>query len=429
MKSYYLQTFGCKLNQSDTAAIRAALNARGLRETREPSEADLIVVNTCTVTGRADRHTRGAIRRFKRAAPESKLYVTGCYADRAAGLLAEMPEVDEVFGLAQRQELYRAVSEETGVTDECLPIPFEPEIDFGDKTRAFLKVQEGCDQVCSYCVVRLIRGGSKSLPADEVLRRLQALAADGFKEVVLTGTHLGLWGRDTGDGGLADLLRLYEQTEDVPDIRLCSLEPFEDCDEVIELIAGSSRIAHHLHLAVQSGSKKILEAMRRSPDPETIRNTVERARELMPICGIGADIIVGFPGETDEDFQATADLLTGAPFTYAHVFAFSPRPGTEAAELPDKVHSATVTRRSAILREAMAAKNLEFRRSLIGSRIKAIAISRDDPEGRSTVLTNNYIHVVIEGMPQPHPNEPCHVEITGAGTQETTGRIADCTAV
>jgi len=422
LKTYYLQTFGCKLNQSDSAAIRAALKSRGLREAREPSGADLIVVNTCTVTSRADRSARGAIRRLKRAAPGSRLYVTGCFADRAAGLLAEMPEVDEVFGLAQRQELYHAVSGENDA-DECLPIPFEPETDFGDKTRAFLKVQEGCDQECSYCVVRLIRGSSRSLRSDEVLRRLRALARDGFKEVVLTGIHLGHWGRDTGEGGLAHLLRRYEEAEGVPDIRLCSLEPFDEIYQVLELMAGSRRIAQHLHLAVQSGSARVLEAMRRSPDPQAIRATVEKARKLMPICAIGADIIVGFPGESDDDFQATMDLLTGAPFTYAHVFAFSPRPGTEAATLPDKVHSKIIKRRSAVLRAAMAVKNLEFRRSLVGSKIKALAISRRDRKGRLAVLTSNYIHVAIEGTPQPRPNEPCEIEITAAERQETVGRI------
>jgi threonylcarbamoyladenosine tRNA methylthiotransferase MtaB len=425
LKTFYLQTFGCKLNQADTAAIRAALKARGLLEVRDPATADLVVVNTCSVTARADSDARAAIRRLKRLSPGSRLFVTGCYAEHSAQLLAAMPEVDEVFGLTQRQELYRVAGGTAGYSTDGLPQPFEPELDFGGKTRAFLKVQEGCDQNCSYCIVRLVRNGSRSLKSAEVIRRLHKLAAQGFNEVVLTATHLGHWGKDTGEGGLPDLLQLIETQEGLPRIRLCSLEPFDELDEVLQIMARSRRLAQHLHIAVQSGSARILEAMRRTPDPSAIRLTAERARELMPLCGIGADIIVGFPGETDEDFQATLELMTTAPFTYAHVFAFSPRPGTDAAKLPQKVDARTIKVRSSVLRTRMADKNLQFRRSLEGKKIKALALARRDSQGRSTVLTDNYIQVTIEGGTQPHPNQPCEIEITRAEMKQTFGRLLE----
>ena len=419
MKRFYLQTFGCKLNQADGAAIRAALKARGLGEADSPEHADVIVVNTCTVTGRADRHARSAMRRLKRAAPSARLIVTGCYAVWAAEKLAAMSEVDDVFGLAERQELYRALA---GPAEDGVPAAFEPEIDFGDKTRAFLKVQEGCDRECSYCIVRLVRGTARSLPLDEVLRRLTNLAEQGFSEVVLTGTHLGLWGADIG-GDVISLLRSIDEAENLPRIRLCSLEPFEIGEELLELIARSRRIAHHLHLAVQSGSEVILGAMNRPPEPEAIRAMVERARELMPECGIGADVIVGFPGETDDDFERTFELLTGAPFTYVHAFAFSPRPGTEAALLPNRVHNQTIKQRSARLRGAMAARNLEFRRSLIGATLTAVALDRTDDSGRTEALTDNYIHVAVEGS-EPPPRSLLDLEITAAEPRKTLGRVA-----
>ena len=421
MKHFYLQTFGCKLNQADGAAIRAALKARGLGEAESPESADFIIVNTCTVTGRADRHARSAMRRLKRAAPSARLIVTGCYPVWAAEKLAAMPEVDDVFGLAQRHELYRALA---GPTADGEPAGFEPEIDFGGKTRAFLKVQEGCDRECSYCIVRLVRGPVRSLPSDEVMRRLAALAESGFSEVVLTGTHLGLWGTDLDDGNLVSLLRRIDGDEALPRIRLCSLEPFEVGEELVALIAGSRRIAHHLHLAVQSGSEVILGAMNRPPEPEAIRSTVERARVLMPDCGIGADVIVGFPGETDDDFEQTYALLTGAPFTYAHVFAFSPRPGTEAASLPNRVHPETIKQRSARLRAAMAAKNLEFRRSLIGTTLGAVALDRRDDSGRTEALTDNYIHVAIEGA-HPPPKTLLRLQITAVERRSTRAKVAD----
>jgi len=422
VKRFYLQTFGCKLNQSDTAAVRAALRSRGLAEASAPAEAELIVVNTCTVTARADSHARQAIRRLKRLSPRSRLVVTGCYAERDAELLAAMPEVDDVLGLGERGELYRLAGGEAEPPGQAGP--FEPEADFGGRTRPYLKIQEGCDMECSYCVVRTVRGPSRSLPGDEVIGRLRALARRGFKEVVLTGTHLGLWGggRERREN-LLDLLRAVDGAEGLPRIRLCSLEPYEVGDELLELMASSRRIARHLHLAVQSGSARILERMRRPPDPEGIRKAVKTARRMMPECGIGADVIVGFPGESDDDFAATVGLLTGAPFTYAHVFSFSPRPGTEAAAMPGRVHTETVTRRGAELRASMKERNYSFRLDLVGCTLPALVLANRDKRGRPVALTDNFIHVSVEAEGSVAPNSLCSVAITGASRGETVGAM------
>lgn len=421
MKTFYIHTFGCKLNQSDSAAIRAELSKRGMKESLEPADADVVIVNTCTVTSRADRHARQAIRRLKRSAPAGKLVVTGCYVERTANGLAQMPEIEAVFGLSERPILYEFV---TGIeADDDAVWPFDPETDFGNRTRAFLKVQEGCNLQCAYCIVRIVRGPSRSLPSAVVRQRLKALRKRGYREVVLTGIHLGLWGRDIGEGSLVDLLKMIDNDPDTPNIRLCSLEPFEVGDDLLERMVGSRKIAPHLHLAVQSGSPKILKSMRRPPHPEEIARTARRARELMPECGIGADVIVGFPGETDDDVALTVRLLTKAPFTYAHVFAFSPRPGTEAADMPNRVHTETIKRRSADLRAKMREKNFQFRQSLVGKTVDAVILKQTDDRGRAAALTGNYIHVSLEKDVKVLIGDPCKLLITKADFESTTGRI------
>lgn len=425
MKSFLLKTFGCKLNQSDSAGVRGTLLSQGLREASAPEEADLIIVNTCTVTHRADQGARQAIRRLKSFAPDSHLVVTGCYAERDARLLAALPEVDEVFGLSQRKELFQYVS---GIIPDDLDFGgFDPNADYGEKSRAFLKVQEGCDLKCSFCVIRLVRGRSRSLPAEEVIHRLQSLEEQGYDEVVLTGIHLGLWGRDLGikgvGKGMLHLMKEIDKAEGMPKIRLNSMEPYVLNDEILQLMASSDRFAHHLHLSIQSGSEKILRSMRRRPDVDGMYHAVRRAKELMPHCGIGADVIVGFPGESDEDFRLTYDLLTGAPFSYAHVFSFSARPGTDAAKLPDKVHSKTISKRSATLRAAMAERNYKFRSSLLGEELSAVALQQEDDKGRQVMLTDNYVHVAIDGNEKKSGRKLTKLRVTKVDGAKTIGVI------
>lgn len=425
MRSFYLRTFGCKLNQADSAAVRGALLRQGLREAAAPEEADLIVVNTCTVTHKADQDARQSIRRLKAWSPHAKLIVTGCYAERDAQLLAAMPEVDQVFGLSNRRELYQFTAGVDPVDPDFGGLDFEA--DFGEKTRAFLKVQEGCDMLCSFCIIRIVRGASRSLAAEEVVHRLRLLAERGYREVVLTGIHLGLWGRDLGirgvGKGMLHLLQTIERAEGMPRIRLNSLEPYVIRDELLDLMAGSETFTRHLHLSIQSGSERILRAMRRRPDVDKFWHVTRRARELMPDIGIGADIIVGFPGEAEEDYQATFRLMTEAPFSYGHVFSFSPRPGTEAATLPYQVNPAVIGERSARLRAALAELNLRFRRALVDRTIPAVFLRQRDDGGHPVALTDNYLHVSVTRGAVP-PTGAGAVRILAAEGDQTIGEAA-----
>ena len=415
------------MNQADTAAVRGALLQQGFREASAPEDADLIIVNTCTVTHRADQGARQQIRKLKSLSPDSKLVVTGCYAERDAKLLATMPEVDQVFGLSQKKELHQFV---TGHVPANLDFGgFDVENHYGEKSRAFLKVQEGCDMRCTYCVIRLVRGKSRSLDLDEIITRLQKLKMAGYSEVVITGIHLGLWGKDLGlkgvGKGMFELLSAIDLAEDMPKVRLNSLEPYVLKDETLELIARSTKFCKHLHLSIQSGSENILRAMKRRPDVKQMYDVVEKARKLMPLCGIGADIIVGFPGETDEDFEATYDLMTKAPFTYGHVFAFSPRPGTEAADMKNLVDSQVIKERSARLRAAIAEKNRQFRESLIGKKTTAVVLQQVDEQGRQVVLTDNFLHTVLDdNIPVPETGV-LKVEITSVEDDITCVKLID----
>jgi threonylcarbamoyladenosine tRNA methylthiotransferase MtaB len=423
MDSFHIKTFGCKLNQADSAAIRGALIANNLFESPDPEHADLILVNTCTVTSRADQDVRKQIRKLRKLAPESTLIVTGCYAERDAQVLALMPEVDQVFGLTRKEELHQFV---TGIAPENHDFDgITVKSDFGEKSRAFLKIQDGCDMKCSFCIVRIVRGKSRSLMLDEILTRLRMLAGQGFREVVLTGVNLGLWGKDFGmrsrNESLLHLLTSIDEAEDMPTrIRINSLDPVMVSDELLQMLAESRRFAHHLHLSVQSGAPDILKAMRRHTDVAHMHRITNKARELMPECGIGADVIVGFPGETDDDFQQTCDLLTSAPFTYGHIFSFSPRPGTDAAELPHPVNSKVIRQRSARLRAAMSKKNISFRKSFIGKTLTAIPLHQVDEKNRRLVLTGNYLHVSVDGLSEKD-NQLLPITVTGVSDTTTSG--------
>lgn len=421
MKSFYIRTFGCKLNQSDSASIRGPLLANGMREAQGPEEADLIVVNTCTVTHRADQGARQAIRKLRTFSPGATLVVTGCYAQREAGLLEAMPEVDRVFSLENRGELFKFVA---GIIPENIDFGGSGnEANFGEKSRAFLKVQEGCNMKCSYCVIRLVRGKGRSLEVPEVIRRIQLLAEKGYEEVVLTGIHLGLWGFDLGytkvGEGLFQLLSAIDRAENIPGIRLNSVEPYILRDDILQLIGESPNFAKHLHLSVQSGSPAILKKMRRHPDIKKMHHVLAKAREQMPLCGIGADIIVGFPGETEEDFQQTLDLMTGGAFSYGHVFPFSSRPGTEAAAMKDPVPSREIKKRSEKLRKAMELVNLDFRKKLVGKEISAIMLDQKDEEGRAVCLSDNFVHLSLVREPEASIKSRILVKIVAASPEAT----------
>ncbi|MFQ5520758.1 MAG: tRNA (N(6)-L-threonylcarbamoyladenosine(37)-C(2))-methylthiotransferase MtaB, partial [Candidatus Methylomirabilia bacterium] len=370
-------TLGCKLNQVETQEIRGLLEARGLRTVPFDEPAQVYVVNTCTVTGRADFSDRQMIRRAVARNPEALVVVTGCYAQTDPGAIAALRGVDIIVG---NQEKYQLVDLLDSLTKRARPlvrvgdifqartVPVAPFTKFSGRSRAFVKIQDGCQHRCAFCIVPYARGASRSQEEQRVVERVAEIAESGYREVVLTGVDMGHYGRDLlPRTTLASLLRRIE--EEVPGLRrlrLSSVLPAYFTPELTEVITGSRIIAPHLHIPLQSGSDRILRLMRRPYNTAIYRSLLERLSDAIPSLGLGTDVIVGFPGESEADFEATRELIEALPFTYLHVFSYSDRKGTEATRLPGHLPSRRITERSKLLRGLGRAKNLEFRRRLLG---------------------------------------------------------------
>ena len=444
---FYVQNFGCRATQADGAGIAAALAAKGLRQLDTPSAAELVIVNTCTVTSEADQDARQAIRRIHRENPKARILVTGCYAQRRPGELAELPGVCWVVGNSHKTTIADVVTPELvniSTATGSPPATYHGEIAAGgvlvgdifdqreflaypvttagqDRTRPNLKIQEGCNNRCTFCIIPSVRGNSRSARAQQVIGQVASLAAR-YKEIVLTGINLGRWGRDLpGRPRFVELLRRLLAETAVAKLRLSSVEPMDWSDDLLALMASSDRICKHVHMPLQSGSDQVLRAMRRRYRVRHYADRLERARRLMPWTSIGADVMVGFPGETERDFEATREFIAGMPFTYLHVFTYSSRPGTPAAEHRDQIPPAVKKERSRILRELVASKNLAFRRSLVGPRFSAVTLESQTEHG-TRALTDNYIPVMIEGD-RLDPGRLVDVEITRCREQGTSARL------
>ena len=406
--TFHTITLGCKLNQFDGAAIAGELARRGLSRVEDPFAADVVVLNTCTVTHRADADARRLIRRVRRRNPGCRLLVTGCYAELDPETLSSMDGVDHVFGNAQKSEL-PAILDRLGISgtdfksvptpdrgcDAVLSLP--QALHFGDRSRAFLKVQEGCRLSCSYCIIPTVRGPSRSIPVAEIRAAAIDLFA-GYHEIVLTGVNTGDYGRDLEPPtSLAALLRDLLEVAGPNRIRLNSLEPLTVTDEIVELFASQPRLAPHLQVPLQSGSPAILRLMRRNYRLSAYRERVERLREAVPGIGLGADVIVGFPGETEERFRETYEFIADSPLNYLHVFSWSARPGTPAAELPERVPEREITRRSKSLRGLADDLSRAFRRGLVGRSLDAVVLDEVRGPGRELrALTGNFVEVLLE---------------------------------
>src|SRR5438034_4916278 len=476
MSRFYVQNFGCRATQADGAAIERQFLDQGLRPVPDSAEADIVVINTCTATAEADRDAGAAIRRFHRQNPERQIIVTGCYAQRAPPEVAALPGVSRVIGNSHKHELAKLIrqtgfvplselaKERVFVSDifahtELLAAPVFDSAN--QRTRPNLKVQDGCDNRCSFCIIPSVRGHSRSLPLAEVIREVNALVEAGYREVVISGINLGRSGRDLHDprrdsrprlSGRAQLAGAstgaketvpYSFASDTTELssaarsyrfenlihailaqtpleklRISSVEPMDWSNQLIALMAENTRIAKHAHVPLQSGSDSVLRRMHRRYRPWHYREKIEKIRAAMPTAAIGADVMVGFPGQTDAEFEDTRRIIQELPFTYLHVFTYSARPGTPAAALPNQTPLHVARERNRILRDLAGEKHGLFMRSFVGKTIDAITLNTTAGLGCpaeqssakpfqtsssfTSALTDNYLKLRLHGYHQPN---------------------------
>jgi len=421
--TFHIRTFGCKLNQFDSAVVESDLRARGLLPSDGSGKASVVVINTCTVTHRADADARRLARRIRRENPDCFLVATGCLAERSPEELESLPEIDLVVRRDERARLGELVAARAtnsgaltgpGQTPSCAGA-----LSFGDRTRAFLKVQEGCALRCAYCIIPEVRGPSVSVPVEQCAAQLQQLVDAGYQEVVLTGVNTGDYGHDLEQPiDLTTLLRRLLRVPGLGRLRLNSLEPRTVTPELIDLLATDRRLAPHLQVPLQSGSDRVLTRMRRNYRTKLYATTVEQLRRRIPHAGIGADVIVGHPGETDDDFAQTLQFIESSPLNYLHVFSYSPRPGTHSATQDGSVPDAAITERSARLRALGDKLALRFRQSFVGKTLQTLAYDSRRQDGRLRALTSNFIDLSLEA-PDSSINTLLPATITSATTTET----------
>lgn len=404
-------TVGCRLNQFETDALRGQAEAGAFRVVPFAEEADVYVVNTCTVTGEADADSRQLVRRAVRKNPAALVAVTGCYAQGAPEVVAAIPGVDLVLGNTEKAALFRYLREASlggGPLVRVADIAGRRRLDgseYGpgiapDRTRAFLKVQDGCSYACSFCIVPSVRGPSRSLPPESILAEIRRLHGAGFPEVVLTGIHLGAYGRDLSPRtSLDDLGARIAELSAAPRVRLSSLDPHEVGSGLIRLLQDVPRFCRHLHLPLQSGDEGVLSRMRRAHTAAQFRELVERLAAEVPGIAVTADVMVGFPGEDEGAFRRTYDLLDALPVAGLHVFRFSPRAGTEAAGYPGQPPAAVKAARSRRVRALAAAKARRFRTQFVGGTLQVAVLHRDRPDGVLEGLSDNNLTVRFPGDP------------------------------
>ena len=467
MATFSIENFGCRATEADAAALRHGLLTSGLMLVHDHRSADLVVLNTCTVTAAADSQTRDAVRKIHRANPAARIIVTGCYAQRAPEEIAALDGVSWVIGNSHQTEIPKIAGELTAQSSTGIAFAaLAAEKDFvpvslldagqmslargpakiltgdifaqtsvqiapsavveGDRTRPVLKIQDGCNNRCAYCVIPFVRGRSRSLPPAVVVAEVQKLVSSGSREIVLSGINLGAYGRDLSPrSGLSDVVhRILEETP-LEQVRLSSIEPQDVTEELISLVASSARLAPHFHVPLQSGSDRILRAMHRWYRADHYAERVKRIRQIVPEAAIGADVIVGFPGETQEDFQHTVELIERLPFTYLHVFSFSARPGTAGANLAAHIPGTIIRERARTLRALSQRKSSGFRASQAGRTLRALTLAGGG-DTWTAAMTANYLKMRIPGrLPANQWREICVssdessiAEFAGANFQE-----------
>lgn len=398
------------MNQYESAGLVESLKSYGWKKTTDREPADLCIINTCTVTGKASMQARQAVRRAVRTHPGARIVVTGCYAQTEPEALAEIEGVEAVVGQANKHKIpeligYTNDNPQPRLLSQSVDIRRESTFNslavssFDSRTRPFLKVQDGCNAFCTYCIVPHARGRSRSMPPDRVLENLLGYNAAGYREVVLTGIHLGCYGQDLSPA--TDLRRLLERIDTSGfrgRIRLSSIEPLELTDDIISMVGSSGIFCHHFHLPLQSGDNAILKRMHRPYTSELFRERVTKIIDIIPDAAIGVDTLIGFPGETRAAFENTYNLILELPVAYLHVFPYSRRKGTPAHDYPDQVPAKISKQRCEEMRTIGGRKRERFYRRALEKRVEVLVESqRDAATGLLKGLTSNYIPVCIDG--------------------------------
>ncbi len=401
-KTVSLHTLGCKLNFSETSTIGKEFLRNGYSIVDFDSKADVYVFNTCTVTENAEKECRQLVRRALRNNPDAFVIVTGCYAQLRPEEIAQIEGVDVVLGSNEKFKIFSLLDDFTKKELSCIYVsPLDELNQFGkassneadSRTRAFFKIQDGCDYKCSFCTIPLARGKSRSMNPDDVIDEFKLLVNQGYKEIILTGVNVGDYGKKYSTD-LYHLLQRMIQVEGDYRIRISSIEPNLLSDKIIELTATSDKLCKHFHIPLQSGSADILKLMQRRYTVDDYRTVIEKVVDKIPECGIGIDVIVGFPGETEKHFDETYKFLTGLPFSYLHVFTYSERPNTKAVSLPGKVEVNERKRRNNMLRILSDKKKYAFYHSLIGSEVEVLFEAEND-NGIIKGFSSNYVRTAL----------------------------------
>ena len=407
MRTVALATLGCKVNQCESAYLEERLAQEDFLIRPFSEQADLYCINTCAVTGRAAMQSRQLIRRAVRLNPEAKVVVMGCYSQVAAEEIAAIPGVTHILGTTEKLELLAYLSQSEENQSQCIhlgdvreapaPVPLVIS-NFANRTRAFLKIQDGCDGFCSYCIVPYARGRGRSITLESILSQVKRFLDNGYQEIVLTGIHLGQWGTDLEpEQELTILLRSILHHCPPARLRLSSLEPGEITPDLLQMIADESELCPHLHIPLQSGDATILSRMNRHYHPESYRDLVLEATHRIPDLAVGGDVLVGFPGETDECFHNTYRLIEALPVAYLHVFPYSSRPNTPAANMPEQVAAEVIRRRCKVLAELDKAKRFMFMQRFLG-KIRPVLVEnrRDEATGMLCGFSDNYLPVLLQ---------------------------------
>jgi threonylcarbamoyladenosine tRNA methylthiotransferase MtaB len=399
-KKVAFQTLGCKLNFSESSTIARDFTDKGFQRVKFNEHADVYVINTCTVTDQADKKCRQAVKKIIKHNPEAVVAVIGCYAQLKSKEIKQIPGVDIVLGANEKFNLFEYIEKRDKkaepVEHSCeidSVVKFDAAYSSGDRTRSFLKVQDGCNYPCTYCTIPKARGKSRNAGIEETVKQAKEIAAKGFKEIILTGVNIGDFGRGTDENFLG-LIKELDEVEGIERYRISSIEPNLLKDEIIEFCAHSNKFLPHFHIPLQSGSNEILSLMKRRYRRELFAERVRKIKEITPDAFIGVDVIVGFPGETDDRFMETYEFLDGLDISFLHVFSYSVRPGTPAADMEGKVAQKIIQERSKALHELSDKKHREFYKKSLGKNAKVLFEAKNE-NGKMYGFTENYLKVEV----------------------------------